>query len=544
MNTLSQWNYIKNMLKPHTKKMCIIIFLMISISGLNILIPLYQQMIVDEGILNNDMCLVLKLLLKIVLIFLIGGLITVIQSYLQADISLKVSQKLEVSIFEHALKLKYDYIQQHGIYKIVKDVDRYVQSIMDLTGGKTIQIFVEIFKFVGILIALLMLNWKITVYLLAVIPLRILLTKMLSDWVKRNSEECCSIQRYIHRWEDDIYNSNLQVKLWNLIKYKTNEYDNLLKERNRKVRKQFLITGIDSSLGNNFMQIIINSLYLFCGVLVIDKNMTVGTMFAFVSYSAYLLQPISLISYLKMIISKIDPEFKLYKDFLSLEEENEIGQINKFPKSNELSILFKDVSFKYDKNYIFKNYSVELKSGDIVAVIGGNGAGKSTFINLILRLYKPCKGQICINNYDIETIDIHSYRENISTVLQSDDLFKGTIRENVTLYEKNKLIEELINRKQFNFIFKYENGINTKIESKSSGVSGGEKQKIALLRALNADGRILVLDEPTSNYDQESEEEFIRLVREIKYDIIIIVTHSEKIIKAANKVIKLEKRGE
>lgn len=159
MSDLSQWKHLKIMLKPHTKKICVIIFLMLLISGLNILIPFYQQKIVDDGIMNNDLYLIIKLLLCIIAIFLLSGIITVIQNYLQADISLQVSQKLEVSIFEHALNLKYKYIQENGIYKIVKDVDKYVQSIMDLTGGKTIQIFVELFKFVGILIALLTLNW-------------------------------------------------------------------------------------------------------------------------------------------------------------------------------------------------------------------------------------------------------------------------------------------------------------------------------------------------------------------------------------------------
>ena len=109
MSDLSQWKHLKIMLKPHTKKICVIIFLMLLISGLNILIPFYQQKIVDDGIMNNDLYLIIKLLLCIIAIFLLSGIITVIQNYLQADISLQVSQKLEVSIFEHALNLKYKY---------------------------------------------------------------------------------------------------------------------------------------------------------------------------------------------------------------------------------------------------------------------------------------------------------------------------------------------------------------------------------------------------------------------------------------------------
>lgn len=541
MNDLNQWKHLKNMLKPHIKKMCIILLLMILISILNILIPFYQQKIIDEGILNNNLYYVIKLLVFIIAIFLISGIITVIQNYLQIDISLKVCQKLEVSIFEHALKLKYNYIQEHGIYKIIKDVDRYVQSIMDLTGGKTIQIFIELFKFVGILIALLILNWKITLYLLAIIPLRVFITRILSDRVKRNSEKSCLIQKYIHSWEDNVYNSYLQIKLWNLIGFKTKEYDELLEERNNKVKNNFFITGLDSVIGNNFMQIIINSLYLFCGFLVIDNDMTVGTMFTFVSYSAYLLQPISLISYLKIIISKIKPEFEIYKSFILLEEENDIKLINEFPENNKITLSFKNISFKYGEKIIMDDFNIELQTGDVVAVIGENGAGKSTFINLILRLYTPCRGQILINDINIETIDIHSYRDHICTVLQSDDLFKGSIEENITVYKKHDLSEELLKSNLFSFINKYENGIQTKIESKSSGVSGGEKQKIALLRAINKFGRILLLDEPTSNYDKESEEDFNRLICGLKYDIIIIVTHSEKVINIANKVIKLEK---
>ena len=133
----------------------------------------------------------------------------------------------------------------------------------------------------------------------------------------------------------------------------------------------------------------------------------------------------------------------------------------------------------------FKTFTLDIPDlrvpkGFATALIGENGAGKSTFINLILRLYTPCRGQILINNINIDNINIHSYRENICTVLQTDDLFKGTIEDNITVYKRYNLPMELLNLNLFSFINKYHSGIDTKIESKSSGVSGGEKQKIAL----------------------------------------------------------------
>ena len=134
-------------------------------------------------------------------------------------------------------------------------------------------------------------------------------------------------------------------------------------ERNKKVKNHFFITGIDSAIGNNFMSIIINTLYLICGIFVIDNDITVGTMFAFISYSAYLLQPISLISYLKIIVSKIKPEFETYKSFISLEEENESRQTNEFPKSDKVNMSFKNVSFKYHDHSeeVLKNISFHIK---------------------------------------------------------------------------------------------------------------------------------------------------------------------------------------
>ena len=541
MNNLGMWGHLKFMLRPHVKKISVIFLLMLTLSGLNMIIPFYQQKIVDEGILNNDLHLVIRLLFYIFVILFLSGLITALQNYLQSDISLKVGKKLELSILEHTLKLKYCYLKEQGIYKIVKDTDRYVQSVIDLTGGKTIQILVELFKFVGIFIALLMLDWKITLYLLATIPLRIIITKILSSSVEKNSEKSCSVQKYIHGWEDNIYNSFLQIKIWNLVEMKAKEYNKLLESRNKIVKKHFFITGIDSAIGNSFMQIVINTLYLFCGILIIKSDMTVGTMLTFISYSGFLLQPISLISYLKIIISKMQPEFEIYKNFISLPEENKVEQIEQFPTNKEITLLFKEVSFGYGERKVINNLTFEMKTGDIVAVVGENGAGKTTFINLILRLYSPCSGQILLNNMDVQRIDMKSYRDNICTVLQFDDLFTGTIEENLTVYKQYDLSEELLNNSLFKFISKYEKGLSTKIENKSSGVSGGEKQKIALLRALNKNGRILILDEATSNYDQESEKEFIDLMKKINYDIIILVTHNKNILNIANKIVKIEK---
>lgn len=534
---LTQWKHLCILVKPYIKKLILLILVMIFASGLNILIPLLQQNIIDLGIVKKDINIVVQLFVQLVIIYLALTGINILQNYLQSSISINICKDLELAVFEHALKLKVGIIKEKGLYKIVKDVDNYIQSIADLTGGQTTQILIEIFKFFGIFIALLALSWKVTLYLLLLIPIRLLVTHYTSKLVKRNSEKSFCVQKEMHRWEENIYNSFIELKLWNLVKKKVEEYSEMLKERNYCVMQQSIFTGLDSSLGSCIQQIIINSIYVLGGYFIIDDKITLGTLITFVTYSAYILQPISLVSYLKMIISKVAPEFEEYKKFLLLEEEKDDSS-NLFPEG-DIYISFEDVSFKYDDKSIFSNICFTLKKGDIVAITGENGAGKSTLINLILRLYEPTSGEILLNGININQISLEDYRDKISVVPQVTNLFAGSIEENINIlgayvngFDENET-------KLFSFINNLENGVQSQVGSQSSLLSGGEKQKISLLRALRKEAKILILDEPTSNYDCKSEEDFKKLLMSIQYDIIILVTHNSALLSLANKEIHL-----
>ena len=195
---------------------------------------------------------------------------------------------------------------------------------------------------------------------------------------------------------------------------------------------------------------------------------------------------------------------------------------------------------------VLNNVSFEIEEGEFVGIMGRSGCGKTTLLKAVGMLDKPDDGTIYYKDKD--TKDIYRAelarlrRTEIAFVFQDYYLMDSlSIKENIMLplildeadvQESKKKCEEMAEKF----------AITDLMDKKPYELSGGEKQKIALLRALNKSGRILVLDEPTSNYDQESEEEFIKLISELKYDIIIIVTHSEKIVNIANKVIKLEKR--
>lgn len=175
-----------------------------------------------------------------------------------------------------------------------------------------------------------------------------------------------------------------------------------------------------------------------------------------------------------------------------------------------------------------------------MALVGENGSGKTTLINLLLRLVEPTTGKILIDGVDIKLYDINEYRRLISTVMQSVHLFSGTIEKNIFI-SGNSMVENINNNFAMNFIQDFPEGLKTNVGVTGKKLSGGERQKIGFLRAINRKAKILVLDEATSNYDYQSEQEFNYFVKEdSSFDFYFIVTHRKDILTMVDKIIYIK----
>src|SRR5699024_798244 len=184
----------------------------------------------------------------------------------------------------------------------------------------------------------------------------------------------------------------------------------------------------------------------------------------------------------------------------------------------------------------------DIKEGDKIAIVGENGSGKSTLLNIFLRFYDLQEGSITLNGKAINDYELFSYRDLFSVIMQNPYLFRGTVRDNLTLFGKNELTQEILGNKLLNFVERLPEGYDTDIGSDSSHISGGEKQKIALMRALASKSKILILDEPTAAYDKQSEKDFVDVLRGCDKKIIILITHEPKLLQFANKIIEIENK--
>lgn len=532
--------YLLDLLKPYKKQIIFITVLMIISSIANMCVPLLQRQIVDVGIMGGDFGVLGGLVLVTIIVYLIILFLRYIQNRIQIEINTEFEKQMQIKSMQHLLCIRKDILDKEGILKLSKNADYYVEIISRITGTSIFQMLIEVFKLVGIIVALILINWKIALFSFSFLPIKYLITAFIGKYIQKNTNKNIEEHQKLHKWEEDVFAAITEVKLWNLNQQKCNQYGNILSSILKIVKKSELLIAKDTHIGDGLAQVLFNILYLLSGIMIWNDTLTIGGLLVISSYFTYILEPVSLFSSIGLILSDIKPAIDKYEEYMSYpEDENTGSEIKLSLEESNYQIGIKNLSFKYNENLVLKNISVSFEYGKKYALIGDNGAGKTTIIDLILRFVRYNEGLIELNNKPIDLYKIAQYRDLFAVVTQQSNLFDASIKENITAFGKYALDQKIMDKPLFSFIKDLPDGLNTKVGSKSSMLSGGEKQKIALARALVKKAPILILDEPTSNYDSESKKNFYDLLDEIKCTTIII-SHDEEILQTVDYIVQLE----
>jgi len=284
-------------------------------------------------------------------------------------------------------------------------------------------------------------------------------------------------------------------------------------------------------------------LYVFLIGKVFSKSITIGTLLLLISYYDKMTISVTDIMEYSLNLSDEGVSFERIESLLKMKSQsrNEKSAPIHFEKPN---IYFQNVSFSYHKKVVLKNVTMDISFGQITVLIGTNGAGKTTILNLIVREIEANKGSIFLSGKKIETYDLESYLSEISIVTQDPFLFNMSIKENFSLVNKNHQAQIEICQKigLHDMIMKLPNGYNTTLKEFATNLSGGQKQLLALGRALMKRSKILLLDEFTSSLDKETTEKMIAVLQEIKQEyLILIIAHDERVVEMADTVFQLEK---
>lgn len=532
--------------KPYIKNIIIITVCMLLSAGVNTLVPLISKSIVDNGLIKNDFNLLIKLVAASFLLLCVDQGIGFIETRYRILVSSTIPYELSKRVFKKIMKLNIRYFNNTNYAEIMNNTNMDIRNISRIADRNLFFIAAQIFKMIGGVVGLFLIDWKLTLIVLAVIPVKYKLVKLLArkrreifvGYMEANSE--------YSSWYGDVVSGVKEIKLMGIERVKTGEF---IKKQRKLIKidiKMNILDKLNDLSESVLFEVVTGLLYILGAYLIFNTGFTVGGLMAFITYSIYVTAPISAVLNIGYSFSDIIPSAKRYFDFLDMEQESN-GKINRKIDQSSIqgNIKFENISFKYDGlNKVLENLSFNVHKGEKIAIIGSNGSGKTTLINLLLRFLKPDSGRILIDDIDISSIKLKEYRLLISAVSQNAYLFNSSVKDNIVPFSKRndiKVRKAAKESKADDFIEALPEKYDTVVGSNGANLSGGQRQKIAMARAIAKDSKILVLDEATSNYDMESEIEMIDLiVNRLKDKTVLLITHKLPILKAVDRIIFIE----
>lgn len=530
-------------LKPYKKRLLMVGCLLIVSSIIGFLQPLVIRDITDKGMMQKNYSVILGSVAVLAVLILVNQGRELLQIKIFTEINNAVSFDIFSSAFQKLLHLKKSYFSDKNTAEILNFLQTDISQVASITDQYTVMCISYLFRIISGLIGLFLIDWKLAMLVLAMVPAKYLLVRHLSKRQEKAMDALIEKSCAFSGWFGDNIEGIDEIKLWNL--YKTKESD--FSEKKREILE---MSKTNTMIGgwNSFWQVLLEwgvtiAIYLVGGFQICTGKMTIGTVFTFVSYSSYVTGPVGAFINLKMFFSHVFPSAKRLFQFMDLETEDNSGEkrITKVPPTLEV----KDVTFQYcTERIILKKVNLLIRPGEKIAIIGKNGSGKSTIIHLLLRFYEPDCGAIFVNGVDVRRISLERYRGLFSVVSQNPYLFQGDILQNINLNnhcDMEKIQETLKISGVAEYVSKMPEGYKTKVGKNGTRLSGGEKQKIAVARALLKDAPIVILDEATSNFDAESNAYLHDvIVNEMKEKTVIMITHHYNNLIGMDRVFEIE----
>ena len=551
---------MKNKYLKYKKKYIgpMIIILMLNIVGMifNIFLPLMFKYLIDKIIAKENIDFMFKFSMGIIFLFIISSLFDFLSKKWYCSVLIKFEKEVKENMFNYIQKvsMKYFKTKSKGDYisRIINDVNALIQIFNDFLYP----CILGSISLLCVIIILFKMQWILACYCVLSIPIFMFTsryfgkkTQIISKQLKANMSEHLEVldeglSGILVNKTFNYYDEEKKIYSENLKKLLVSSYSLLM---NKLYSKQiFMLTA------SVFPIIILIS----GGYMIVNDIITVGTLVAFISYLNYLYNPVILLANLNLAYKEAIVSYKRISEIMDmpLEEETNDFSISEDivcvhkDKEYKSKIEFKNISYSVSDREIIKDSSFLIEAGQLVAIIGKNGIGKSTLFNLMLRIVEADKGEILIDNIPISSMNIYELRKLISVVPQDSFLYSTTIRENI-LIGNNKAtqeeVENILNTVQLKeFVQNLPENLDTKVVLRGSNLSGGEKQKIVLSRGLIKQSSILLLDEATASMDSASECILFDTIRNLKSKkTIFMITHDMRNLYFMDKIIFLESNG-
>ncbi len=533
-------------LRPYKLRLLLALLGLVGSASLSLVFPAVIRDVVDSVFENADRALLDAITLLLLLVFLFRSIASFVQNYNLSYVGERIVVDLRQELYAHLQTLSIEFYHDRRVGELISRISADVTVMRTVLTANFSTLLQQSLTLVGAVVIMLALNWRLTLFIVLLMPIIVLVGFVFGSFIRRMSTRVQDEIAGATVVAEEVFQNIREVKSFVREQYEIGRYNNAVDIAFRAALRLLTARSVFGPVIGFFAFGALGLILWYGGREVLDGRLTTGELVAFLVYGLTVAGSfaglINLYSQLQEALGATKRVFEIL---------NTEADVRDRPNAHELgavrgAIALRGVSFAYDDaTAVLRNIDLEVAAGEIVALVGPSGAGKSTLFNLIPRFYDPTAGAILIDGTDVRAVTQGSLRAHIGVVPQETLLFGGSIRENILYGKLDATDDELraaaASANAHDFIMALPKGYDTIVGERGVKLSGGQRQRVAIARALLKNPSILLLDEATSSLDNESEQ----LVQDALNHLMrgrttLIIAHRLSTVRVAHRIVVLD----
>ncbi len=533
----------KDYTKKHLKKIIFSAIFSILIAGSTSAIAWLLDPAIEKIFIDKDQSLIFVIPLAIIVAFATKGISLYVAKSLMIQVGEEISKALQFDMLKSLIKADTQSIDKKHSGKFISNLTYDVTHITNLLSNAILILFKDSLTLIGLLSVMFIQNWKLSLISIIMIPIASIFARTLGKRMKKIVTQAQERSGFLISYLVELFKNHKIAKIFQKEEYEVKRADSHLTELMNKNKKIATVLIRMSPIMEVLTGIMIAILIYYSGKLIVNGEIDVNNFFSFLAAMMLAYQPVRSLTSLNIVIneglSAADRILPIVDTKNLIKNSENAYSI----KIKENKINFKNIYFKYESSEknVLEDINLEFKGGKMTALVGHSGSGKSTILNLIPRFYQPQSGEISIDNQPINEVTVESLRNHISLVTQETTLFDDTIKNNIKYANESASDKEIFEVAKLSnsheFIEKLPDKYDTKIGENGVRLSGGEKQRISIARAMIKKSSIILLDEATSSLDSQTESKIQEALNTLtKNKTTIVIAHRLSTILNSNNI--------
>ncbi len=500
--------------------------------------------------LEKDQTLIIIIPLAIIIAFAIKGISLYLAKVILIKVAQEVTKILQLQLMKSVIKADAEVVDKKHSGKFISHLTFDIGMMTNLISTVILNLAKDSLTLIGLIGVMFYQNWRLALLAIIMIPLASFAAKSLGKRIGKISTQAQESSGLLTSYLLEIFKNHKIIQIFQKEEYEFGRAEKFINDLKNKVEKISIVFVRASPIMETLTGIMIALLIYVSGKLILTDQLNVNNFFSFLAAMMLAYQPVRSLATINMAINQGLSSAKRILPIIDLKNKISNAENSKDLIISNGEIIFKDINFRYNNedNIVLKNINLKIEGGEMTSLVGHSGSGKSSIINLIPRFYDRLSGNIKIDDQSIYDLKITSLRSNISLVSQDITLFDDTIMNNISYANPDADKEEVINAAKLSFcnefIDKLPGGFDTLIGENGIRLSGGEKQRISIARAMLKKSKIILLDEATSSLDSETENKIQEAIKFLTKDrTTLVIAHRLSTIIKSKKIYVIDSGG-